>query len=138
MATIEGAILEWVEIIQAVDGIQNVPDTPLEQVTSTPQVMIYNTDGFSLNEPNDIEKSLHNVQLAVVMPLSNLSYAIKTMLPLYEKIVKALWDHRNSRASANAATFEQITYTFGIIEWAQLDLYGYIFTLNNVKIWNNL
>ena len=86
----------------------------------------------------DIEKSLHNVQLAVVMPLSNLSYAIKTMLPLYEKIVKALWDHRNSRASANAATFEQITYTFGIIEWAQLDLYGYIFTLNNVKIWNNL
>ena len=139
MATLQGAIIELINVIEALDDINYAPDEPNESVTVWPAAFAYATDGININEPPDISKDLHTVQIAVLMPLNDYRQATKVMLPLYESITGAINNHRNDRTSAHYATFGGIRYTLGPIDWPQGELmYGYIFTIENLKIINEL
>lgn len=140
MATLQGAIAELVDVIAAVDGINHAPDEPSEQINNWPAAMTYATNGFvSGNRASAENKSLHDVTIAVLMPLNDMRQATKTMLPLYEKITDALISHLNGRTSANYSTWGSLDYTMGPIEWPQsLEMYGYIFTIRELKIINEI
>jgi hypothetical protein len=102
--------------------------------------MTYATDGvLSGNRASAENKTLHTVTVAVIMPLNDMRQATKTMLPLYEPISNALIAHLNGRTSANYSTWGALEYTLGPIEWPQGQImYGYIFTLREMKIINEL
>ena len=138
MATLSGATTELVGVVAGVTGINHSPNEPQEQVTIYPAAYTYTTDGTGINEPADVQKDLHNIQIAVIMPLNDLVQCVKVMLPLYEPITKAIFQHRNGRTSSHYATFGNITYTLGPIEWAGQDMFGYVFTVQSVKIQNNI
>jgi hypothetical protein len=139
MATLQGAIAELVDVIAAVDGIIHAPDEPSEQIATWPAAMTYATDGTAINEPPDVAKDLHNIQIVVIMPLVDYRQVMKTLLPLYEPIRNDLIAHRNGRTSAHYATFGTIAYTLGPIEWTQgQEMFGYVFTIQNLKIINGV
>lgn len=140
MPTLQGAIGEFVDVIGAVSGIKAAPDDPAEQVTLWPAAMTYATNGnVSENRASIEDKSLHDVTIAVIMPLQDMRQATKTMLPLYEPIVAALITHLNGRTSTNYQTWASLEYTLGPIDWPQGQLmFGYIFTLRGVKIINDI
>ena len=140
MATLQGAISEIVDVIAAVDSVNHVPDEPTEQVTIWPAAMVYATDGLvSPNRASVENKTLHSITVAVIMPLNDMRQATKIMLPLYEPIANALIGHLNGRTSQNYSTWGGLEYTLGPIEWPQGQvMYGYIFTLREVKIINDI
>ena len=139
MTNLQGAISELVAVIGAVNGVHHAPDEPGEQVSAWPAAMTYATDGISRNEPPDTVKSLHSVQVAVIMPLNDMRQATRAMLPLYETITAALYTHRNGRTSAHYDTFGEISYTLGPIDWPQGQvMYGYVFTIPAIKIRNTI
>lgn len=139
MATLQGAIQELIGVINALSGIKYAPDEPNESVTAWPAAFAYATDGVAWNEPPPVAKDLHNIQIAVVMPFNDYRQATRTMLPLYESIRNAIISHRNGRTSSHYNTFGAIRYTLGPVEWAQGELmYGYVFTLEDVKIINTV
>ncbi len=139
MATLAGATAELVAVIAAVSGINHAPSEPTEQITTYPTAQTYTTGGSSINEPPDVEKSLHSINIAVLMPLNDIRQAIKVMLPLYEVIVAAIYTHRNGRTSSHYATFGALNYTLGPVDWPSGQImYGYIFTLDGIKIQNNI
>ena len=140
MATIEGAINELIDELAQIQGIYNAPPTPLEQVTAWPVAMVYNSSGqLSENRASFEDKSLHDVEIVVLMPLNNLNLAVRTMLPLYELVVKKLIQHLNGRTSNNYETWQTLNYTLGPIDWPQGQLmYGYLFTIGGMKIINDV
>ena len=136
MATLDGAITELIGVISGVSGIQVAPTSPAEQVTAYPAAFAYATSGRSRNAPAGSTTDLHAVQIAVLMPLNDMGQATQTMLPLYEPMIAALINYRDNRTSSNFQTFGDITYTLGPIDWGGVVMYGYVLTLEEVKIQN--
>jgi len=98
---------------------------------------IVGLENFCNNRPADVATDLHSLQIAVLMPLNDIAQAVNTMLPLYEPIIAAIFNHRNGRTSAHYQTFGDIVYTLGPIDWAGGTLmYGYVFTIQEVKLQN--
>jgi len=140
MATLQGAIAELIDVIGAVSGVQFAPDEPIEQVVGWPVAMAYMTDGLlSGNRASQENKSLHTVQIAVIMPLNDLRQCMLTMLPLMEPIVDALISHLNGRTSNHYSTWGGLSWTLGPIEWPQgQDMFGYVFAVEGMKIINEI
>lgn len=139
MATLEGAIHELVAVVGAVDGIQYAPDELTERISNWPVAMVYATDGSTGMGGNDIQTDLHNIQIAVIMPQNDMRQQSKTIRPLYEKVTKALFQHRNGRTNNHYDTFAGISYTLGPIEWPSGELwYGFVFTIEQLKIQNTI
>ena len=139
MATLQGAIAELVAVVGAVDGVNYYPDEPGEQIPLWPAAMVYMTDGVTGASGNDLKTDKHNIQIAVIMPAIDMRQQAKTMLPLFEPITAALWAHRNSYTSAHYDTFIGIAHSLGPMEWPSGELwYGYVFTLQELKIQNNI
>ena len=137
--TLQGAIHELVAELRGIANINYAPDTPTENAPQYPAAMAYATDGLSINEPANVAKDLHNISIAVFMPMTDYAIVIGIMLPLYEPIRNAFIAHRNSRTSQHYSTFGNITYTLGQIDWGGGQLmYGYVFTIENLKIMNTI
>lgn len=134
--TLQGAIHELVAVVGDIPGIHHVPKEPSEQITSFPAAMTYATNGYvSGNRASMENKTLHDVTIAVLMPLNDMRQATITMLPLYEAVTDALIGHLNGRTSQHYSTWGSLEYTLGPIEWPQGQLmYGYLFTLREMKI----
>lgn len=139
MATLQGAIDEFITVMDAVSGIQYVPPDPTEQVPVWPAAVVYLADGVSRNQPQGVMTQLHNVTIAFVMPLVDLAQCTRTMLSYAQSIPEALFDHRNGRTSAHYATFGDISHTLGPIEWPQgQEFFGYLFRIEGVKVQNEI
>ncbi len=136
-ATLQGAIAELITVVSGVTGVQNAPATPTEQITSYPVAMVYAAEGKSSNGMSSRLESEHNIQIALLMPLNDYRQATTTMLPFHEPIIAALFSHRNSRASLHYQSFAGVSYTFGRIDWGS-EAFGYIFTIEGVRIKNNI
>ena len=139
MATLQGAITEIITQVGTVAGIKHAPTDPQEQVTAWPAAFAYTTDGaLSPNRASIEDKSLHNISIAVLMPLTDLRQCMLVMLPLYELIMDVLITHLNDRASSHYAAWGGIRYTLGPVDWGGNLMFGYVFTIENVKIRNAL
>lgn len=140
MATLQGAVDELIAVVAAVSGINYAPDDPTEQIPVDPAAVVYATNGYlSGNRASAEDKSLHDIQIAVLMPLVDMALCMKVMLPLYELVVSALITHLNGSTSNHYDTWSSLTYTLGPIDWPQGQLmFGYVFTLGEVKIINEV
>lgn len=140
MPTLQGAIAEIVDTIATVNGINHTPDEPEQQITLWPAAMTFVTEGsLSDNRASVEDKSLHNIAIAVLMPLNDMRQCMLTMLPLYEPIVAALIGHLNGRTSSHYQSWLGLNYTLGPIDWPQGDqMFGYLFQITGLKIMNDI
>lgn len=139
MATLIGAIGELITEIGGVDGINYAPTDPTRSAPPVwPVAMAYGSTGRQGDRGQTQDKSLHDVRLAVLMPVIDYRQEIQTLTPLYEPIIKALLQHLNGRTSSHYDTFVDITYTFGPVDWAGQAMFGFIFTITGLKILNDI
>jgi hypothetical protein len=139
VATLQGALDELIGVMRDVSGVTHAPDDPGLQVVEYPAAMVYVSEGTLKNQPQNVRTDLHTVQIAVIMPTSELEYTNQTMLALLEPIAGALFSHHNGRTSLHYQTFGEIQYTYGPIEWPSgVQYFGYIFTINGLKIQNGM
>lgn len=138
MATLQGAIQELIAQIATVSGINDAPNEPREQAQSWPAAFPYATDGrLSRIRASTEDKSLHTVNIAVIMPRKG-GQEWQVMLPLYEPIVAALLNHLNGRTSSHYSTWGELSHTLSPIQWGGMEMFGYIFTISELKIINAL
>lgn len=138
MATLAGAIAEFVDVIAAVSGIRFSPDTPTESLPVGPAAFVFTANGQSIGAPADSVTTLHDITVAILSPIGSLPATVDLLLPLYEPIEAALYSHRNGRTSAHYQTFAGVDYTFGPVDWNGIAAIGFLVTVRGVKIQNSI
>ena len=134
---------EVLEVLRGLDGLNYVPDNPDINPGVFPYVTVYSSERSSKVAPSTVQTDLNNVTIALVVPLDDLAKAVAFMLPYREQIPLALhkWFYVDSDGgSAHAQHIgTDITVIMGPIEWPQgLQMFGYLITLNDVKIQNEV
>lgn len=139
-ATIEGTIAELMGVLRDINGIQYAPDEPNEQVTAWPAAFGYPVAGrLADGYPSGMYTVKHTVEIALMMPENDYRLMTKIIVPLIDPVYNALVSYNNDQTSSHFNTFATISYTLGGIPWTQgQDMYGVVFTLEDVKIMNNL
>lgn len=137
-----GFIDEVLEILRGLDGLNYVPDNPTLSPGTFPYVTAYSSDGTSVGRPAGlVQTDLNNVTIAMVAPLDNLAKIVKFWLPYREQIPMALlkWFYIDE-ASAHAQHIgTSISVIMGPIDWPSGQaMFGYLITLNDVKIQNEV
>lgn len=140
MATLQGAIDEFIAVMRQTTGPRFVPDDPPPDIPAYPAAIAYGSDGEYTDVPAGRYTGLHNVIVALVMPLNaGIQVCTQTMLPYAETVPHALYEHRNGRTSSHYETFEFISYSLGPLEWPRgQEQYGFLFTIHGVKIHNEV
>ena len=140
MATLQGAIAELQEAIGNIPGLNDTPPDPTEAITAFPFSMAYPLAGeLSGNRASTEDKSLHDVGVAIGVPLNDYRLANRDVLPLYETIAAKLITHLNGKTSIHYSTWGSLTYDYGPFEWPSGQImYGYTFTIGQLKIINEV
>ena len=70
----------------------------------------------------------------------DLQRANQVILPKKETVVEALYDKHNSNSApfTDIQTFGEISYIYGPVEWGGIAMFGFLVTINDVKIQNTL
>lgn len=142
---LQGFINEVLEVLRGLDGLNYVPDNPELNPGIWPFVTVYMTNGTSKGTPAGyVQTDLTDVTIAMVVPLEDLAKAVDFLLPYREQIPMALYNHfyrqNNGMNSAHAQHLgEEITLNMSPISWPQgQEMFGYLITLNGVKIQNEV
>lgn len=136
-ASLKGAIDEIIEILKKIDGIRSA--STLREVSNTAlQAFAFGSSGEYKNEPNTIIKGLHSIQIGVAAPITSYYAVQEFLLPIGDRVATAIFEQNQRRKWQNIQTLGSITYTLSPITHAGEQLYGYIFTLNDVKLMSEL
>lgn len=135
MATLQGFIDEVITVISSNSTvIDYVPDEVPLSIPDTPASPVWASSGSATGgDPAGQIKYLHNVRVGILGPLENMAMINDVFLPEYETITEAIQTKHDS-GFTNADTYGDMTYTYGPIEWAGVMLFGFLITIEDVKI----
>lgn len=134
MATLQGFIDEVITVIEDNSTIADyVPDEVPLDLKDTPASPVWASSGVVTTGPAGQVKYLHNVRLGILGSLEQMPKINDIFLPELETIVEALQSKHDS-GFTNADTYGDITYTYGPIEWAGIMFFGFLITIEDVKI----
>ncbi|MCP5013769.1 MAG: hypothetical protein GY938_00630 [Ketobacter sp.] len=139
-----GFIDEVLEILRGLDGLNYIPDNPSLNPGIWPYVTVYSSEGTSVGRPAGlVQTDLNSVTIALVVPLDDLAKATAFLLPYREQIPMSLlkWFYDKGQPSSRHAQHigTSISVVMGPIEWPQgQQMFGYLITLNDVKIQNEV
>ena len=131
--TLDGFIDECIAVIRDVSGIETVPDNPVGQVGASPFSTVYTTAGRDRGGPGDKRTSLDDVTIAVMVHQSAMRRWIDTLLPMRESVPQALYDRLNGvEGFTHSQNFNEINVFFGPIDWGEVQMFGWLFTIEQV------
>ena len=141
-----GFIDEVLEILRGLDGLNYIPDNPVLNPGIFPYVTVYSAPGTSVGEPAGyVQKDLSNVTIAMVLPLDDLATATAFLLPYREQIPMSLlkWFYKDKAITGGSKHAQHIgtsiSIVMGPIDWPTgQSMFGYLITLNDVKIQNEV
>jgi len=134
MATLETACAAIATACAAVSGVRQAPALPPEQITAGnfPFVVTYPDSGtIGYNTPDDAI-FLHNIIVEVHTARKDLPRDVDKIFPYIETIPAAIM--ADPTLSTNVQTIGEISYTFGEMNWGDLQTIGIRFTLSEVKL----
>ena len=134
MATLQGFIDEVIAEVANVNGIRQAPNDPPEKISAWPIAVVYSTSGVAKNAPAQTMTTLDDVTIAVLVPLVDMARKVALLLPFRESVPMAINSKLMSTGYTNAQTFGDITHTFGPVDWAGMECFGWLFTIKSVKI----
>jgi len=134
MATLQGFIDEVITVIRDNSSVVNyVPDEVPLSLPDTPASPVWTSSGVATSGPPGQMKYLHNVRVGILGSLEHMDKINDIFLPEYETITEAIQSKHDS-GFTNADTYGDMTYTYGPIEWAGMMAFGFLITIENVKI----
>ncbi len=129
------------DIVGAVSGIKEAPDFAPEQLNSFPFAVAFPSEGkHSFSVPGE-RLFLGNVILEIHVSRVDLPNAVMQSIGFGDTIPAALMNFTASGAlplKGTCDTFEEISQTFGELNWGDTQTLGYRFTITNIKARTNL
>lgn len=128
-------------VVAGVTGIHQAPTNPNETQNDYPFCAIYLASGNLGAGPIGTRKSLYNVVIDLLTRRINLPDDLALLDPFIDSIPAALIAEVSAtgdKFSNTISTFDEITMTFiPSVDYAGVQMIGYHFVLNNVKILSN-
>jgi hypothetical protein len=140
--TIAGAVTAVAAVIGGISGIEAAPATPPENTGLTLFAVTYLSSSEVNIGPIGTRKHLASISVDLVKVRRDLSLDIATLLPYTDSIPQAMlqeFTDAGDRFSNTMETFEKLTIEFmPIYEYQKVQMIGYRFTMENVKLLINL
>lgn len=138
--SIEEFIDELVEVVRAVPGINYAPDDPPGKLATHPAAVVWLTGGRSVIGPPEVATYHHGVRIGLLTSMDNLSMANQRILPQIEPVIDAIWNKLRSSTGpfSGGQHINEITYTYGPVQWADVWYFGALIDLSDVKIQRTL
>jgi hypothetical protein len=94
------------------------------------------TGGRSVIGPPELATYHHSVRVGLMTSLQNTAIANQRILPKIETVIEAIWNKLRSSSAGfiHCQNIENITYTYGPIQWADIWYFGALIDLEEVKI----
>jgi hypothetical protein len=140
MATLEGFIDELIAVVRSASGIKYAPDDPPASIANDPAAIVWLTDGRSVIGPPELATYHHGVRVGLITSLQDTKIANQRILPKIETVIEAIWNKLRSSSDGfdHCQNIEQITFTYGPIQWADIWYFGALIDLEDVKIQRTL
>jgi hypothetical protein len=142
----EKAISEIAYVVSNVPGIKQAPAQPSETQNEYPFAAIYLATGTLGLGPTGTHKSLYNIAIDVLTNRMDLPNDLSILHPFIDLITSAL-DAEVSNSedglpggcfNGTISTFESVSISFlPKVDYAGVQMIGYRFLMNNVKILSN-
>ena len=133
--TLKDAISEIVSELQTIKGIRRVPDEPPENNEQFPFAVVIPLTGLYTQGPAQLMKGLHSIIIELhVVRKADLAREFNQIMDLIDTIPWELMKKLNDAEYNNLATIGQIEYTFGPLEWSQVQTLGVTYTITGVKV----
>jgi hypothetical protein len=125
------------DIVSAVSGIREAPDYPPEQLGDFPFAVAFPGEGVHSFGVVGERLFLGNIILEIHVSRVDLPFAVENVIGFGDTIPNALMKFIVTAGgqclNGTADTFENITQTFGQLNWGETQTLGWRFTLTNVK-----
>ena len=135
MASIEGFIDELLPLVRAASGIRYVPDDPPSSLATEPAAVVWLTDGRVIRGPyagTGVALDYHyGVRIGLLTAMGNIAMANQRILPKIEPVIEAVY---LGRPYVNAENIEDVTFTYGPVDWGGTWYFGAMIDLGDVKI----
>lgn len=133
MPTLSQIIAAVQDVTGAVTGIRFAPDVPPEQSVINGVIAVcYPAAGMFREITSGREQGEHTLHLLIATPARNLRTDWARIIGLGDTVPRALL--AGGTLTATVLQTNEITYTFGPVEWGDQQLFGWIFNLDVLTI----
>lgn len=135
---IENTLIEITTVVRAVPGIKAAPINPNETQNEYPFAITYVSTGSVSGGAIGTTKSLNNIVIDLLKNRMNLPDDLAILIPFLDTIPAALDAQvtgNGNRFNNTISAFGDITYSLiPQLDYAGVQMIGYRFTMQNVKI----
>ena len=132
------AIAAIAAVVESVSGITSAPTYPHEQMNESPFAVTYVISSEMDIGPIGTRKSLSNIAIDVLVIRRDIALDMEILTPFLDSVPAALLAEVSTGGdifSATIDTFESLSTEFiPQIDYGSVQMIGYRFTMNNVKI----
>ena len=135
--TTSAALAAVVTVVSGVSGIRRAPSNPTETANAFPFAICYIQDGQADASPMGTRKHLFSIAVEVYTARKDLARDFAVIAPFVDTVPAALLAEVSAggdQFSGTLATFEGVSYELIERNYAGVDVIGYKFVMNNVKI----
>ena len=130
-----------VGVVSAVSGIRQAPTNPTDNPSIYPFAVCYVMDGQLVNGAMGTRKHLVNIAIELLTARKDLARDMALISPYIDSICSALLAQvsgTGARFGGTISAFEGINYELlPEVNYANVQMIGYRFTMTNVKILEN-
>jgi hypothetical protein len=130
---LKAALKEILDEIREISEIRRVPEEPPENNDAFPFVVGFPSTGIYTGRPN-VMKGLHNIAIELHVARKDLPRDYSKVMGIIDEIPYQLMKLQVDSGFSTVATFGQIDYTFGALQWAGIDTLGVTYIINDVKV----
>ena len=134
--TLAAVIAEIQDEVGSVTGIRVAPDYPPDDLSIFPFAVCYPAMGTLIQEPPELMTGLHDIVIEIHVARKDLPRDVESVIGYVDTIPLELFGAIYNSAFSTIRTFEQIDYTFGVLDWTgtgEGTTIGWRFTLRAVK-----
>lgn len=144
--SLENAVEQVVAVLSGVAGLRDVPVNPPEQMGAQTFAVAYPQSGKVELSPTGTRRSLHNIAVDVLTVRTDLARDIALVKPFIDTVPDALLRQVSYDSDGNPGgqfagsieTFASLSYSWMTSNYAGVDVVGYHFLMEDVKILVNL
>ena len=135
MAALEGFLDELIAVVRGASGIRYAPDDPPSTLATGPAAIVWLSEGRCVMATPGVATYHYTVRVGLLTAMDNIALANQRILPRIEPVIEAIWDKlRAAPGFEDAQNIEQITFTYGPVQWGDIWHFGALIDLEDVKI----
>jgi len=140
MALLKNALKEIIDVLQTISGIRYAPDVLVENSNEQfPFAVVYPLAGLFNTRTSSVQmKGLHEINIELHVARVDLPRDFATLMDLIDEIPYQLMKKRLAGSFTNIEAFDEITYIFGPLTWANVDTLGVTYTMTVAKVQRSL